>query len=79
MHILRLLKEEEKFDQNNFHEQDHEIPSALSESLEYFIQEHILETLVSYALADEPQGFFKFMVGVIEDLLQSLTKTNLMS
>ena len=29
---------------------------------------------MSYALADEPQGFFKFMVGVIEDLLQSLTK-----
>ena len=48
----------------------------MSESLEYFVQHRILETLVSYALTDEPQGFFKFMLGVIEDLIQSVNRKN---
>ena len=53
----------------------------MSESLEYFIENRILETLASYALADEPHGFFKFMLGVIEDLVQSVNRrqTNILS
>ena len=54
---------------------------TMGDCLEYFVEYRILETLSSYALTDEPQGFFKFMIGVIEDLIQSINRkqTNVLS
>ena len=73
--IIKILKEEERFEANNLVEgTDLDQTSTMSESLEYFVNMRILETLASYALADEPRGFFKFMIGVIEDLVQSVNR-----
>lgn len=44
----------------------------MGENLEYFIENKIIETIVVYAMIDQPMGFFKFLLGAIEDLLQTL-------
>ena len=67
MTIIKILKDEEKDVNDSLFGND-----AINENLEYFLQTHILETLASYAITDEPRGFFKFMLGVIEDLLNSV-------
>ena len=74
--ILRVLKEEERYEAQYLVDPDHNANDtavgAMSESLEYFIEKRMLQILVSYALTDEPRGFFKFLLGVVEDLLQSV-------
>lgn len=47
---------------------------AMGENLEYFIENRVIETLAAYALADQPPGFFKFLLGAIEDLISSVSK-----
>ena len=42
---------------------------AMGENLEFFIENHIIETLASFAIIDQPQGFFKFLLGAIDDLI----------
>ena len=43
-------------------------------NFEYFIENRIIEALAAYALTDQPKGFFKFLLGVIEDLISSSSK-----
>ena len=38
--------------------------------MEYFIENKCIETLVAYAMIDQPLGFFKFLLGAIEDLIE---------
>jgi hypothetical protein len=46
----------------------------MGENLEYFIENRVIETLSAYAMTDQPQGFFKFLLGAIEDLISSVNK-----
>lgn len=46
----------------------------MGENLEFFIENRVIETLAAFALTDQPQGFFKFLLGAIEDLIQSVDK-----
>jgi hypothetical protein len=48
--------------------------TAMGENLEYFIENRVIETLAAYALTDQPPGFFKFLLGAIEDLISSVSK-----
>ena len=86
LNILKVLKEEEKYEVNTLVEPGSEVEEStlgtLSESHEYFVEYRILETLAAYALTDEPHGFFKFLLGVIEDFIQSIgykRKTSILS
>lgn len=79
MNILKVLKEEEKYDSNNLVDpcqgnNGDTTMGTLSESHEYFIEFRVLETLASYAITDEPQGFFKFLLGVINSLISSVNR-----
>lgn len=52
----------------------------MGENLEYFIENRVIEMLTAYALTDQPQGFFKFLMGAIEDLIVSVNnQTSLLS
>jgi hypothetical protein len=53
---VRVLKDDDK---------DERGQQMMGENLEYFIQNKIIETMAAYAMTDEPQGFFKFMIGGI--------------
>ena len=84
MNILKVLKEEEKYEINN--QVEPTTPGdttlgTLSESHEYFVEYKVLETLANYAITDEPQGFFKFLLGVIDSLIGSVNrkKTSLLA
>ena len=68
--IVRVLKEEDKADRGQ---------QMMGENLEYFIQNRVIETMAAYAITDEPQGFFKFMIGGIQDLLKSIQSTCILS
>ena len=46
----------------------------MGENLEFFIENRVIEALAAFALTDQPQGFFKFLLGAIEDLIQSVDK-----
>ena len=84
--ILNCLKDEDKngasrklqpLDESRFSEysaNDTQINGAMGENLEYFIENKIIETLSAYALTDTPQGFFKFLLGAIEDLIKSINR-----
>ena len=57
MNILKVLKEEEKYEINNQIEQVNPGDTTLgtlSESHEYFVEYKVLETLATYAITDEP-------------------------
>ena len=43
----------------------------MSDNMEFFIENKCIETLVSYAMIDAPLGFFKFLLGAIENLIES--------
>ena len=51
----------------------------MGENLEYCIENKIIETLVVYAMIDQPQGFFKFLLGAVEDLVSTLPAKQLLS
>lgn len=70
LNIVRVLKEEDKADRGQ---------QMMGENLEYFIQNRVIETMAAYAITDEPQGFFKFMIGGIQDLLKSIQSTCILS
>lgn len=72
--IIKLLREEEKEEVRPMIDANQSAVETCSTCLEYFVNARILETLASYALTDEPRGFFKFMLGVIEDLIQSVNR-----
>jgi hypothetical protein len=46
----------------------------MGDNLEFFIENKIIETLSAYALTDQPPGFFKFLLGAIDDLIASVSK-----
>ena len=46
----------------------------MGENLEFFIEHRIIETLAAFALTDQPQGFFKFLLGAIDDLIACVDK-----
>lgn len=67
--IIKILKDEEKYEATPLVDHNHSVTEANSECFDYFIRTRILESLVNIAIADEPKGFFKFILGVIEDLV----------
>ena len=46
----------------------------MGENLEYFLENRVIETLSAYAMTDQPQGFFKFLLGVMKDLISSVSQ-----
>jgi hypothetical protein len=75
---MQILKEEDKngelFRQTINALEDSQCHGAMGENLEYFIENRVIETLSAYAMTDQPQGFFKFLLGAIEDLISSVNK-----
>jgi hypothetical protein len=53
--------------------------TRIGESLEWAIKNRIIETMSAYAMTDEPQGFFKYMLAGIMDLLKSIQSTSILS
>ena len=47
--------------------------------MEYFIRHHIFETLIAYAKADKPPGFFKFSMSIIIEILEKVESVSLIS
>jgi len=37
----------------------------MGEALEFMIENGVVETMVSFAIIDQPQGFFKFLLGAL--------------
>ena len=35
--------------------------------------------MAAYAITDQPQGFFKFMIGLIQDLIVNIQATSILS
>lgn len=80
MTIVKILKEEDKLEgkymspiKGTPSEFESTINAGMNESLEFFINNQILETLSSYCITDQPHGFFKFLLGVIQDIISSVT------
>jgi hypothetical protein len=74
LNIVKVLREEEKDEIRPMVDGNQSMLESNMQCMEYFVNARILETLASYALTDEPRGFFKFMLGVIEDLIQSVNR-----
>ena len=68
--IVQILKDEDKTDRQF---------QIMGENLEFFIENRLIEVMSAYAMTDEPQGFFKFMIQGIIDLIKSIKKTSILS
>lgn len=91
LQMIRALKDEDKRETSPIQASnrisggegslnDTTLHGAMGDNLEFFIENKIIETLAAYAITDQPQGFFKFLLGAMEDLIKSVNKqTSLLS
>lgn len=52
---------------------------TIGECLEYLLRNKLIEALCAYALTDTPNGFFKYALNVLSEMIQSITSTSILA
>ena len=57
----------------------HRQMKTIGDCLEYFLRNKVIEALCAYAMIDKPKGFFKFAIGTLTEIFNSIKSTSIIS
>jgi Retinoic acid induced 16-like protein len=52
---------------------------TVGECLEYLLKNKVIEALCAYSMLDKPQGFFKFALETLSEMIFSIRSTSILS